>query len=242
MQQTYNTDWLRIFPRATCTQQFIVLSIGGCMKQFVATMIVAIMIAGTASAQMVPFTPSGTSAVTPFASLALKDNAKSEYALGAMYMASFGLGVQADYSMGNGGSDGLSSSTSDVSLSVGYFPVWAGSTGGFNLGVVAGYSAGRFDDDNGDLVKNDRDFSLALSTSYTGVVSERVSVIPFFTLGWALEEESNDVVSNWDRGSYNAYGTHIRYGMGSNALVFTVQSSGASWERLALGVRYVIAL
>ena len=212
------------------------------MKQFVATMIVAVMIAGSASAQMVPFTPSGTSAVTPFASLALKDNDKSEYTFGAMYMTSFGLGVQAGYGMGNGSTDGLSSSTSDLSLSVGYFPVWAGATGGFNLGVVAGYSAGRFDNDNGGLVKNDRDFSLALSTSYTGVVSERVSVIPFFTLGWAVEEESNDVFSSWERGSNHAYGTHIRYGMGSNALVFTVQSSDASWERLALGVRYVIAL
>ena len=78
------------------------------MKKIVATLFVACMIAGTASAQMVPFTPSGTSAVTPFASLVLKDNAKSEYALGAMYMASFGLGVQADYTMGNGGADGLS--------------------------------------------------------------------------------------------------------------------------------------
>ena len=212
------------------------------MKQFVATMIVAVMIAGSASAQMVPFTSSGTSAVTPFASLALKDNDKSEYTFGAMYMTSFGLGIQADYGMGNGSVDGLASTNTDLSFSVGYFPVWAGSTGGFNLGVVAGYSAGRFDDADGDLVKNDREFGLALSTSYTGVVSERVSIVPFFTLGWAVEEESNDAGSGWDRGSYNAYGTHIRYGMGSNALVFTVQSNDASWERLALGLRYVIAL
>lgn len=211
------------------------------MKQLVATLFVACIMAGAASAQMLPFTPSGTSAVTPFASLSLRNNSKSQYAFGAMYMATFGLGVQADYAIGDGSTDGLSSSNSHVSLNVGYFPVWAGSTGGFNLGVVAGYSSGRFDNDNGGLVKNDRDYSLGLSTSYTGVVSDRVSVIPFYTLGWAIEQESNNTFSKWDRGSYNTYGTHIRYALGSSAVVFTLQSSG-DWERLGLGVRYVIAL
>jgi hypothetical protein len=214
---------------------------GGTMKNVLALIAVIAASAITASAQMVPFTQSGTSSVTPFASLALKNVDRSEYTFGAMYMTSFGLGIQADYGIGDGYGPGYTSS-SELGFQLGYFPVWAGDKGGFNLGVVGAYGSETLKSDVAGVSElTSTEYRLGLSTSYTAVVSDKLQLIPFFQLGWEVESVAGNS-TDWERGSYTAYGTHVRLGMGSNALVLTAQSSGASWEGLNIGVRYVIAL
>jgi len=212
------------------------------MKNVVALIVVIAASAITASAQMVPFTQSGTSSVTPFVNLTLKSNDRSEYTFGAMYMTSFGLGIQANYGIGNGLSRGNYTSNSEMSFQLGYFPVWAGDKGGFNLGFVGEYEseAVQAQTIDGDLATTG--YALGLSTSYTAVVSDKLQLIPFFQLGWDVESAKIGDLTTWERGSFTIYGTHVRLGMGSNALVLTAQSSNASWDALNIGVRYVIAL
>lgn len=216
---------------------------GGTMKNVLTLIVVIAASAITASAQMVPFTQSGTSSVTPFVNLALKNADRSEYTFGAMYMTSFGLGIQADYGIGNGLSRGNYTSNSEMSFQLGYFPVWAGDKGGFNLGFVGAYESGRATGapaNVGDLTTTE--YELGLSTSYTAIVSDKLQLIPFFQLGWEVGSDKIGDQTTWGRGSYTTYGTHVRLGMGSNALVLTAQSSNASWDGLNIGVRYVIAL
>jgi hypothetical protein len=90
------------------------------MKRYLSLVAVVAVSVISASAQMVPFTSSGTSSVTPFVNLALKNNDRSEYTFGAMYMTSFGLGIQADYGIGNGLSRGNYTSNSEMSFQLGY--------------------------------------------------------------------------------------------------------------------------
>jgi len=214
--------------------------IGGTMKRYLSLVAVVAVSVISASAQMVPFTSSGTSSVTPFVNLALKNSDRSEYTFGAMYMTNFGLGIQADYGVGNGVGSLGHTSNSELAVQVGYFPVWAGDKGGFNLGFVGGYST---ETGTGSVVGDltDTDYSLGLSTSYTAVVSDKLQIIPFAQLGWEVESNTIGSLTDWERGSYTAYGTHVRFGMGSNALVLTAQSSSFAWDGLNIGVRYVIA-
>lgn len=195
------------------------------------------------SAQMVPFTSSGVSSVTPFAHLALKNDDHREATFGATYLTGFGLGVQVDYGIGNGAvSQPSTESGTELGVSVGYFPVWAGSEGGFNLGVVAGYSSSVFNDGADARVFDDVDYSLGLSTSYTAPVSDNLQLIPFFSLGWSVEQQTfGSAPSVWSRGAYSGYGTHIRYALGTGAVILTVQASDQNWEPLGLSARYVIA-
>ena len=216
--------------------------IGGTMKRYLSLVAVVAVSVISASAQMVPFTSSGTSSVTPFVNLALKNNDRSEYTFGAMYMTSFGLGIQADYGIGNGLSRGNYTSNSEMSFQLGYFPVWAGDKGGFNLGFVGAYESEAVTGapaNVGDLTTTE--YELGLSTSYTAVVSDKLQLIPFFQPGWEVGSDKIGDLTTWERGSYTTYGTHVRLGMGSNALVLTAQSSNASWDALNIGVRYVIA-
>ncbi|MGA0833846.1 MAG: hypothetical protein ACO3QO_04935 [Candidatus Kapaibacteriota bacterium] len=195
------------------------------------------------SAQMVPFTSSGVSSVTPFAQLALKNDDHNEATFGAMYLTSFGLGVQVDYAMGNGSpAHPTTESNTELGVRLGYFPVWAGPTGGFNLGVVASYEISAFNDAADARVFDDVDYSLAMSTSYTATVSDNLQLIPFFSLGWSLDHKSfSDASQAWERGAYTGHGAHIRYSVGTGAVILTVQSE-PTWDPLSLAVRYVIAL
>lgn len=196
------------------------------------------------SAQMVPFTSLGVSSVTPFAHLALKNDDHHEATFGATYLTGFGLGVQVDYGVGNG-SPGHPTTESNTELGVrlGFFPVWAGPEGGFNLGVIAGYSSSAFNDGGDARVFDDVDYSLGLSTSYTAPVSDNLQLIPFFSLGWSVEQKTfGSSPTVWSRGAYGEYGTHIRYAIGTGAVILTVQASDQNWEPLGLSLRYVIAL
>lgn len=196
------------------------------------------------SAQMVPFTSSGVSSVTPFAHLGLKNDDLSEATFGATYLSSFGLGVQVDYGFGNGSPvHPTTESNTELGVRLGYFPVWAGPTGGFNLGVVAGYSSSAFNDVEDARVFDDVDYSLGLTTSYTAPVSDNLQLIPFFSLGWSVEQRTfGSAPATWSRGAYTGYGTHIRYAVGTGAVILTVQACDLNWERLGLSARYVIAL
>lgn len=209
------------------------------MKNYL--LLIAIVTASiiSAQAQMVPFTSAGTSSVMPLFNLALKNTDRAEYTFGGMYMTSFGLGIQADYGVGTGVDRASYTSNSELSVQIGYFPVWAGEKGGFNLGFVGAYST---ETASGTLATdlNNAEFGLGLSTSYTAIVSEKLQVIPFFQLGWEVGSDKVGNATVWERGSYSTYGTHVRLGMGSNALVLTAHSNDSGW--LNLGVRYVITL
>jgi hypothetical protein len=208
------------------------------MRNYLLLIAIATISIVSAQAQMVPFTSSGTSSVTPLFNLALKNTDRAEYTFGGMYMTDFGLGIQADYGVGTGLDRAGYSSNSELSVQIGYFPVWAGEKGGFNLGFVGAYSTETASGTLATDLKN-AEFELGLSTSYTAVVSEKLQVIPFFQLGWEVGSDKVGDGIVWERGSYTTYGTHVRLGMGSNALVLTAHSNDSGW--LNLGVRYVIA-
>lgn len=195
-------------------------------------------------AQMVPFTSSGVSSVTPFSRVELKERDHNEFAVGATYLASFGLALQLDYGIGNGSSGKYTTTESqrEYAVRLGYFPVWAGPSGGFNLGVVAGYASGAFDDAADVRVFDEVDYSLEMSTSYTALVSDRLQIIPFLVMGWEVEYESlSNASSEWSRGGYSGLGTHIRYALGPGAVILTVQTD-QQWAPLGLAARYVLPL
>lgn len=215
-------------------------------KLVFATVAVILILFGTGlvHAQMVPYTSSGVSSLTPHGHVALKEDDHYEFKLGATYLASFGLALQVDYGVGNGsaGRYTATESNNEYAVQLGYFPVWAGPTGGFNLGVTAGYAYGTFDDATGARFFDESNYSMELSTSYTALVSDRLQLIPFLVMGWEVESETLANASTaWSRSGYSSFGTNIRYALGAGAVILTVQTD-QRWERLGLVARYVLPL